>query len=70
LPRSSRKSAEEVDADLWEAVRLELVEHLGNSYQFVHDRVEEAAYSLIPEEQRDEVHLQIGRRLGSWTWPR
>jgi len=63
------KSTEEVDADLWEAVRLELVEHLGDSYQFVHDRVEEAAYSLIPEEQRDEVHLQIGRRLAAHIPP-
>jgi PAS domain S-box-containing protein len=63
------KSAEQVDADLWDAVRLELVEHLGDSYQFVHDRVEEAAYSLIPEEQRDEVHLQIGRRLAAHIPP-
>ncbi len=63
------KSAEEVDADLWEAVRLELVEHLDGSYQFVHDRVQEAAYSLIPEAQRDEAHLRIGRRLAAHTPP-
>ena len=63
------KSAEEVDADLWEAVRLELVEHLEGSYQFVHDRVQEAAYSLIPEEQRDEAHLRIGRRLAAHIPP-
>src|SRR4029453_12364261 len=35
------KSAEEVGADLWEPVRLELVEHLEGSYQFFHDRVQE-----------------------------
>ena len=63
------KSAEEVGADLWEAVRLELVEHLEGSYQFVHDRVQEAAYSLIPEEQRDEAHLRIGRRLAAHILP-
>ena len=63
------KSAEEVGADLWEAVRLELVEHLEGSYQFVHDRVQEAAYSLIPEEQRDEAHLRIGRRLAAHIPP-
>jgi PAS domain S-box-containing protein len=57
------KSPEEVGADLWDAVRLELVEHLEGSYQFAHDRVQEAAYSLIPEEQREEAHLRIGRRL-------
>src|SRR6266699_458517 len=63
------KSAEEVGADLWDAVRLELVEHLEGSYQFVHDRVQEAAYSLIPEELRDEAHLRIGRRLAAHIPP-
>jgi PAS domain S-box-containing protein len=63
------KSAEEVGANLWDAVRLELVEHLEDSYQFVHDRVQEAAYSLIPEEQRDEAHLRIGRRLAAHIPP-
>ena len=41
----------------------------GGSYQFVHDRVQEAAYSLIPEAQRDEAHLRIGRRLAAHIPP-
>lgn len=32
-------------------------------YRFLHDRVEQAAYSLAPTEARAEIHLQIGRRL-------
>ncbi|MBN1209986.1 MAG: AAA family ATPase [Myxococcaceae bacterium] len=34
------------------------------SYRFVHDRVRQAAYSLLSEEQRKGFHLQLGRRLG------
>jgi PAS domain S-box-containing protein len=54
---------EQVHAVLWPAVRQELVERLEGSYKFVHDRVQEAAYSLIPETSRAAVHLRIGRLL-------
>jgi PAS domain S-box-containing protein len=54
---------EQVHVSLWEAVRLEFVLRLESSYQFIHDRVQEAAYSLIPEELRAQSHLRIGRTL-------
>jgi PAS domain S-box-containing protein len=57
------KSNEDVDSDLWDAVRLELVERVEGSYRFIHDRVQEAAYSRIPERLRTEAHLLIGRLL-------
>jgi PAS domain S-box-containing protein len=60
---------EEVHSDLWEAVRLEFIVRLKGSYKFVHDRVQEAAYSLIPEELRAEAHLRIGRLLAAHTPP-
>jgi PAS domain S-box-containing protein len=61
------KSNEDVRSDLWDAVHLELVEHLERSYKFIHDRVQEAAYSLIPERSRAEAHLRIGRLLAART---
>jgi PAS domain S-box-containing protein len=61
------KSNEDVRSDLWDAVRLELVEQLEGSYKFIHDRVQEAAYSLIPERLRAEAHLHIGRLLAAHT---
>src|SRR5258708_19913537 len=61
------KSNDEVRSDLWSAVRLELVEHLEGSYKFIHDRVQEAAYSVIPERSRAEAHLLIGRLLAVHT---
>jgi PAS domain S-box-containing protein len=63
------KAGEEVEAALWDAVRLELVERQDGSYRFIHDRVHEAAYKLIPEGSRAEAHLRIGRLLAAETPP-
>ena len=62
-------SAEGVDAALAPAVRLQLVEPLTGSYRFLHDRVQEAAYALVPESQRAGEHLRIGRLLVAHTPP-
>ncbi|SIO48529.1 PAS domain S-box-containing protein [Bradyrhizobium erythrophlei] len=60
-------SEEDVHAALWPSVRHELIERLAGAYRFVHDRVQEAVYSLIPEETRGGAHLQIGRLLVAHT---
>ena len=35
----------------------------GSSYKFLHDRVQQAAYALIAQKERQPVHLQIGQTL-------
>lgn len=52
-----------VETDLWDAMRQRLVLARGDGYRFSHDRVAQAAYELVPESQRSELHLEIGRRL-------
>ncbi|NVI09615.1 trifunctional serine/threonine-protein kinase/ATP-binding protein/sensor histidine kinase [Paraburkholderia youngii] len=60
-------SEEQVHGALWPAVRLELVERAAAGYRFTHDRVQEAAYSLIAESERAGTHLRIGRLLAEHT---
>jgi PAS domain S-box-containing protein len=59
----------ELHDSLWEAVRAGLVLRSETSYAFQHDRIQEAAYSMIPTDLRSEVHLRIGRLLVSHTPP-
>jgi predicted ATPase len=58
-------SKDEMHCKLWEAVRTGLIFRSEDAYKFLHDRVQEAAYSLIPEELRAEAHLRIGRLLAT-----
>ncbi|WP_437954641.1 AAA family ATPase [Sorangium sp. So ce119] len=77
----------ETAADLWEALRENIVLPLDTeyrflhvtpdpsaegeiapvdidvSYRFLHDRVQQAAYSLIEEELKQDLHLRIGRLM-------
>lgn len=59
----------QVHVALWDAIRQELVERQETFYAFVHDRVHEAAYSLIPEDSRADAHLRIGRLLAAQITP-
>jgi PAS domain S-box-containing protein len=63
LGMASRQSIGEVDSQLLEAVQAGLVNRSEGSYEFIHDRIQEAAYSLVPADARAAEHLRIGRLL-------
>jgi len=62
-------SEDQVHSDLWEAARLEFIARQEGVYKFIHDRIHEAAYSLIGEDSRAETHLRIGRLLWAHFTP-
>ena len=58
-----RTGAEHAYHSVFEAVRAGLLTRTGDSFRFIHDRVQEAAYSQIPAAERGALHLRIGRLL-------
>ncbi len=57
------ETEEAIHTALWEAVRAGLIFQQESTYKFLHDRIQEAAYALIPESERATEHLRIGRVL-------
>jgi predicted ATPase/GAF domain-containing protein len=47
----------EMEGNLWSFDNSKI------NYKFLHDRVQQAAYSLIPSSEKQATHLQIGRLL-------
>jgi predicted ATPase/signal transduction histidine kinase len=69
LARVRRQSIAETEHDLWEAGRTGVVLRSELMYRFLHDRVQQAALSLIPKERLPRLHLEIGRALYACTPP-
>jgi PAS domain S-box-containing protein len=53
----------EVEQALAAAVRESLIVRTDGTGKFLHDRIQQAAYALIPEAERAGAHLRIGRAL-------
>jgi len=60
---------EEVHLVLADAVRMGFISGEDGSHTFLHDRVQEAAYALIPASERPAIHIAIGRTLEAGTSP-
>jgi predicted ATPase/signal transduction histidine kinase len=68
LATVTEQSADETRGYLSEAVAAGLVIPDGhNQFQFLHDRVQQAAYARIPDARKPEAHLAAGRLLWKST---
>ena len=68
-----QRTPQETSADLWQAIAERLIVPIDNfqlpdqssaestRYRFIHDRVQQAAYSLVRDTERLPLHLKIGK---------
>jgi len=59
-------SVENIEKDLHETLQEGLIVPISEQYKFVHDRIQQAAYLLISEEEKSVLHWQIGQLLESY----
>lgn len=67
LANTTEKSTQQTIDELEEALQEGLIITIDSSYQFLHDRVQQAAYSLIDPSDLNSVHLKIGWLLYKHT---
>ncbi|WP_438023952.1 trifunctional serine/threonine-protein kinase/ATP-binding protein/sensor histidine kinase [Sorangium sp. So ce233] len=85
LSRLHQKDVRATDEDLWPALEAGLIVPVNNDYKiarflddadggsvvlkFLHDRVQQAAYKLVPDGKRKRIHLDLGRLMLRETPP-
>ncbi len=61
LNQNERTTVLIIDSD--ETKKIALGNCKSSKFKFIHDRVQQAAYSLIPEAEKKQIHLQLGQLL-------
>lgn len=62
LAMINKKPKETIQKDLQQAINEGLI-FVSEKYSFLHDRIQQAVYSMIPDSVKDETHLRLGRIL-------
>lgn len=63
----SNESEEQILSYLKRAESEGFIIERSESYKFSHDRIQQAAYTLVPDQARKEMHLRIGKKLFEGT---
>lgn len=56
-------SIDDVSEMMKPAIQCELITKIDNLFSFQHDKIQEAAYELLPEKLKKVTHLKIGRTI-------
>ncbi|MBE9186220.1 AAA family ATPase [Microcoleus sp. LEGE 07076] len=60
---TSTEATDKISRDFTDEFSLPVTDAASATYKFLHERVQQAAYALISESQKQETHLKIGRYL-------
>ena len=60
-------SKEQIDQAFHEAIAQDFLISWNTTESFVHDRVQQAAYALVEDSKKADIHAQIGRKLWNKT---
>ena len=69
LALASGHSQLELQTHLAKAAQEGLIARSADGGKFLHNRIQQAAYALIPKTERSAIHLRIGRGLAAYALP-
>ncbi|MEG4574043.1 ATP-binding sensor histidine kinase [Microcoleus sp. N3A4] len=60
---ANKEVTDKISRDFTDELSLPFSDAASATYQFLHERVQQAAYALLSESQKQEIHLKIGQIL-------